>query len=395
MKKYVLIAGVLGVVAAFITGHELVGAALFLGLFVWLMLETMERQRFRFLAKGKATEVTLSLPQLHAAVIGDLSPHALMVEHGAKLSLVRFADAGVEWQKSFQTPPLAVALGPEGRLYYATETEVVLCDPDGRDLARISFEPPLYRQGYRFLFSADGRQVALHTPWFVQFVASDLSRLGQRIRYEEAGHFLKYAALSADGRGLLVAGALLLEEDEDSTAGMEARWDYWVQAQDGSWSQAWAKAYESYNNSHLRGVAIQGTALMAEVYQQGYEFRIYGQDGSPRWERPGGEHARLSPNGEHLVWQNAFDEVILSRVSDKAERWKLKHEEVVRLKAVDDQGRVFMVEGRRLKVLAPDGKLLWQDVFKEDPTSLALGSRGRLLVIKDDKAGFIRVPFDV
>ena len=158
--------------------------------------------------------------------------------------------------------------------------------------------------------------LALHTPWFIQFAARrTLSRLGQRIRYEEAGHFLKYAALSADGLGLLLAGALLLEEDEESNAaGMEARWDYWTRDAQGQWSQAWAKAYESYNNSHLRGVAIQGSTLLAEVYQAGYEFRLYRPDGTPLWERPGGERALLSPDGRYLLWQSAYEGIQLSEV---------------------------------------------------------------------------------
>jgi outer membrane protein assembly factor BamB len=161
------------------------------------------------------------------------------------------------------------------------------------------------------------------------------------------------------------------------------------------WTQAWAKAYESYNNTHLRGVAIRGKTLLAEVYQQGYEFRLYREDGTPLWERPGGERALLSPDGTQLVWQNEFDETRLSSVHDKAERWKRKNEALVRLKAVDDRGRVLLVEGRRLSVLDAGGKLLWEDFFKEDPGSLALGSGGRLLVIKGDKAGLLKVPFDV
>ena len=395
MKKYIFLIWALGAVVALLGGHAALGAGLGLGLFVWLAVETQRRQQFSFLARNPGLQRVVSLPQLHVGFVSEHSEHALLVEHNTKLSLVRFKDASIEWQKSFEAAAQAVAVGPEGRLYYATETELVLCDAQGRDAARLAFEPPLYRQGYRILLSGDGRTLALHTPWFIQFAATDLSALGQRIRYEDAGHYLKYAALSADGRGLLLAGALLLDVDEDSTSGMEARWDYWTCDDAGHWAQAWAKAYESYNNTHLRGVAIQAGTLLAEVYQQGYEFRLYRADGTALWERPGGERALLSPDGTHLVWQNEFDETRLSSVHDKAERWKRKNEALVRLKAVDDQGRVFLVEGRRLSVLDAKGQLVWEDYFKEDPSSLALGSGGRLLVTKGDKAGLIMVPFDV
>lgn len=395
MKKYLFLAWVLATALALLGRHAGWGLGSALGLFAWLAYETRRRERFRFLARHPGLERVLSLPQLHTGFVAGLSGHALLVEHNTKLSLVRFKDAGIEWQKNFEQAAQAVAVGPQGRLYYATETELVLCDADGRDAARLSFEPPLYRQGYRLLLSADGSTLALHTPWFIQFAASDLSALGQRIRYEEAGHYLKYAALAADGRGLLLAGALLLDMDEDSSSGMEARWDYWTRAEDGAWSQAWAKAYESYNNTHLRGVAIQGQTLCAEVYQQGYEFRLYRPDGAALWERPGGERALLSPDGRYLVWQNEFEETRLSSVADKAERWKRKNEALVRLKAVDDQGRVLLVEGRRLSIFDAAGRLVWEDFFKEDPGSMALGPQGRLLVIKGDKAGLIRVPFDV
>jgi hypothetical protein len=187
---------------------------------------------------------------------------------------------------------------------------------------------------------------------------------------------------------------LLLEESEEATAGMEARWDYWTCDASGLWTQAWAKAYESYNNSHLRGVAIAGETLVAEVYQQGYEFRLYQPDGSVLWERPGGERAVLSPNGQYILWQSHFEGLQLSRVSDKQQLWARKSEDQWRLKAVDDKGRVFLLEGRHLLVLDQSGKILWDDWFKNDPSQLSLGRQGRLCVVLDDKAGFIQVPFD-
>lgn len=395
MKKYIFLTGIFAALSLLALGQIkallLVGA----GLFIWLAVETQLRRRFRFLAKHPQRESGLSLPRLHVSFVSEHSPHALLVEHGTKLTLARFADAGVQWQKEFNETAQAVVTGPGGCLYYATETELVLCDALGRDQARLNFEAPLLRQGYRLHLSQDGSQLALHTPWFIQFAEPDLSRLGQRIRYEEAGHFLKYVALAPDGRGLLLAGALLLDVDEDSSAGIEARWDYWTLGSDGAWTLAWAQSYESYNNTHLRGVAIQGQSLLAEVYQQGYEFRLYSPEGQAVWLRPGGERAQLSSDGSTVLWQNAFDELHLSRVADQSLLWKRKIVDHVRLKSVDAKGHSFLVEGRRLSVLDPAGNTLWEDWFKEDPSQLSLGPGGRLCVISGVQAGLIRVPFDV
>jgi hypothetical protein len=394
VKRYVFILWIGALLAALFFSRPVAGA-LAVGLFVWLAYETRQRQRFRFLAKHREAERVLTLgPDLHLALASRTEAQVLTVEHGPVLSLHAFNSGALLWRRPFEAAPQAVLCGPGGRLYYATETELVSCDAQGHDGARLAFEPPLFRQSYSLHLSADGGTLALQTPWFIQFAAPDLSRLGQRIRYEEAGHYLKYAALSADGKGLLLAGALLLEESEEATAGMEARWDYWTCDTAGLWTQAWAKAYESYNNSHLRGVAIQGRTLLAEVYQQGYEFRLYQPDGRAVWERPGGERAVLSPNGEYILWQSHFEGLQLSRVADKQQLWARKSEEQWRLKAVDDQGRCFLLEGRHLLVLDSSGQVRWEDWFKHDPSQFSLGPQGRLCVALDAKAGFIQVPFD-
>jgi hypothetical protein len=400
VKKFVFIVWlllILGLALGALAG--LAGAAA-AGLFMWLAVETQRRRRFSFLAQHRSLETDITVSEaLHLGLASQLSSHALLVEHGPKLSLATFGSQRLGWHREFSTPPQAVLSGPEGMLYYATDDALVLCDKQGRDAARLSFEPPLFRQSYALHLSADGSVLALQTPWFIQFASPDLSRLGQRIRYEEAGHYLKYAALSADGKGLLLAGALLLDGPEDEAegetkSGIEARWDYWTCDEKGHWSQAWAKAYESYNNSHLRGVAIQGSVLLAELYQEGYEFRLFNPAGEALWERPGGERALLSPSGAYLLWQNHFDGLVLSQVEGKQKLWARKGDQSIRLRAVDDQGRVLLLEGRQLSVLDRQAKLLWQDWFRVDPEQLSLGRGGRLCVVSGDRAGLIQVPFD-
>jgi hypothetical protein len=395
LKKAIFVGWMLALAALLALGQGWMAALALLGLFVWLAVETKRRQAFSFLLLHRDIQRVLILsPDLHVVWSGRHEAHALVLEHGPRFSLVDFNSGKKMWSRELPAPQ-AVLPAPGGGLYVAEATQLKLLRADGSETA-LGFEAPLLRQNYSLHLSGNGRTLALQTPWFIQFFAPDLSRLGARIRYEEAGHFLKHAALSFDGNGLLLAGALLLEEDEeDGAGGLEARWDYWTQAQDGAWKQAWAQAHSSASNSHLRGVSISedGSILAAEIYQDGYEFKLFKPDGTLLWQRLGGERPALSPQGKYLLWENSFTGVELSTVLDQKQLWAQALQAKLRLKAVDSQGRCLLLEGTRLRVLDAKGAVLWEDYFKEDPAQLSLGPGGRLAVIKDDKLGLLKVPF--
>ena len=95
----------------------------------------------------------------------------------------------------FEKTPLDLLPIAGGRLLLAYEERLALCDLHGRELAALAFEAPLLRQAYRLLLSPDGAWGALVTPWFVQVFDSGLRGLHGRIRFEDAGHYIKYAAI--------------------------------------------------------------------------------------------------------------------------------------------------------------------------------------------------------
>jgi hypothetical protein len=235
----------------------------------------------------------------------------------------------------------------------------------------------------------------LHTPWFIQSVDPELGSLGPRLRYEEAGHYMKYAALAADGSRLYTAGALLLDQDAEDASGaaMEARWDAW-ELRDGAWANVWKQSYESYNNSHLRGLGVSadGSLLCAELYQEGYEFRLCRPDGSLLWKRAG-EHPVLSPRGAWVLWENAFDGVVLTSLADTQKRFSVKFEDKVRFKTVAEDGSCLVLAGRRFHLYGPDGQVRWEAWLKTDPQDLGLGPQGRLAAIHGRHAAAIRLPW--
>jgi hypothetical protein len=288
--------------------------------------------------------------------------------------------------------PLAVLVRPDGRVLWADESSLHLSDGPGEPLASLPFEPPLFRQGYRLLMTPDGRHAVLHTPWFIQAFDPDLKALGPRLRYEDVGHYMKHAVLSADGSRVYTAGALLLDPEEGG-AGMEARWDAWDLEAD-AWRPAWKGAYQSYNNSHLRGLQLSddGQRLCVELYQEGYEFHIYDAEGRLLWKRAG-EHPVLSGDGALLLWESHFDGVVLSRIDDQSVVYKHGFEEKVRLKAVQADGHALVLAGRHCLVLGPDGRPRWDAWFKTDPYDLGLGPQGRLVVIRQDRAAILALPW--
>jgi hypothetical protein len=393
MRKHVFLAFVAATCVALGLRAWAAAAGLFALGFAWVLWETHERTRFAFIARRACPEQHVQLgSEVQALAASRTAPWALLVEAGPTVSLLSLEDGRLRWTRGFEGGALALVARPDGCLLWASADRLHLAGPDGKDLAELAFDAPLYRQGYKLLLSGDGRRAVLHTPWFVQAFDPDLKQLGPRLRYEEAGHYMKYAVLSADGTRLYTAGALLLDEEEGGAA-MEARWDAWALGED-AWTNLWKHAYESYNNSHLRGLSLSadGQLLCAELYQEGYEFRLHLPDGSLRWKRAG-EHPVLSPKGAYVFWENRFDGVVLTRLVDQQKAFSRNFEEKVRYKAVAEDGSCFIAAGSRLYKLSAAGETLWEAAFRADPSDLALGPDGHLALFGGDHAGVLYLPW--
>jgi hypothetical protein len=373
-KKFILLAGGLALLFLLQRGQWVSATGLAAALFAWLAVETRLRSRFRF-TDGSGRETGIEIRDEVTDLRFDFS--AVFIHAVGKLTLAP-ADAGRTWTRSFEVPPLAVLGLPQGRLIHAHEDHLSLTDAQGRDVRSLSFEAPLLRQGYRLLAASDGSCAALVTPWFVQVFDTELKALRGRIRYEDAGHYFKYAAMAPQGRGLLLAGAYLL--DEEAGGALEARWDWWEPQAGWDWVRRWSRARESYENSQLRGVQVSsdGGVLCTELYRAGYEFAVQEPGGGTLWERRGGEKPVLSPGAGALAWENGPDELVLSRGRDGGEMWKWRHQELIRLKRPMDDGSCLVLEGRCLRSFNADGGQgpeLW---LKEDAQHVALGLRGGL-----------------
>ena len=127
MKKYLFIAWVLGIVALAWSRLGWAAGLLALALFAWLLHETRQRMRPRFLARWHKAETVLTVsPSLHLGCGQPLTPHALLVEHGPQLILAAFPGGAIEWRRGFDAAPQAVLCGDSGnRLYYATDDALV------------------------------------------------------------------------------------------------------------------------------------------------------------------------------------------------------------------------------------------------------------------------------
>ena len=240
------------------------------------------------------------------------------------------------------------------------------------------------------MLSADGGTLLLHTPWFFQFFALNLQSAGQRVSCEETGHYLKYAAISGRGDRIFFAGAKLLEEEQSA----EARWGSWV-FQHGIWKPDWAGAAESYGNSHLRGVTISqdGKTLLLELYQERYEARIYNSDGTMRMRKEGVERPSMSPDAFLMLWENKADGLVLGDMKGKLKLWNRLGVEKIRHKTVDNSGKTFAIEGRRLLRLEQNGDLLKEAWFNADPFRMVSSTDGSMLaVVRQSKGGFVGLP---
>lgn len=391
MKKYIFLSSVFVTLAALLAGRFDVAGMAFGLLFAWLLLETKRRQRFRFLVGPGVKERIIDSPGVLTVTPSPLAERYLAWGRSGA-AMLRWPDGGVQWQRPLDGVPLALLPLDDGSLIYALADELVRLGPQGHGGTRRAFTPPLYRQSYKLHLSEDGATLVLHTPWFVQILPADLSGDGQRLTWEEVGHYIKYLALTPDGASLLLAGALLLED----SPGIEARWDCYRRQSDGRWAPAWKGAYESYNNTHLRGLQSlrQGGLYLAEVYQEGYELRFFDQDGAAVWKRAG-EKPVFDPSAAWMLWENPLAGLTLTAWEGKEKRWALKPEGPLRWKQVAADGSSLCLEGQALCGRAVDGSPAWSARFVNDPQQFCVSADGaRWAVWSRDKLGFISVPRD-
>jgi hypothetical protein len=271
----------------------------------------------------------------------------------------------------------------------AYDDRLSLCDGQGKDLRSLAFDPPLLRQGYRLMASQDGVRAALATPWFVQVFDLDLGRLLGRVRFEDAGHYIKYAALGPSGSGLLLGGAYLLDQEDGGA--LEARWDWWESAGEGTWERRWGQAREGYENSQLRGVQVggDGAVLCTELWRSGYAFELRRPDGTLLWEKPGGERPVLSPGGARVAWENGPDCLVMSG-TDGHEFWRWRPKEQIRLKQPYDDASCLVLEGRCLRRFSPQGTPGPEIWLKNDAAHVALGAQGCLALAAGRHGALLR-----
>lgn len=386
IKAAAFVVGLLVVAGSAALGHRRLALAIAASVFAWLLFETRRRTRFRF-SEGPVREETFTLAQEAVDLVCGAS--AVFVHPRGALSVHRFG-SGCASLLSLEGSPLAVLPLEQGRLLCAHEDRLSLCDARGREQKALAFEPALMRQSYRLLAAADGSRGALVTPWFAQVFDLSLEHLRGRVRFEDAGHYFKYAALGSSGRGLLLAGACLLPEEEGGA--LEARWDWWEQGQGGVWDRRWARARESYENSQVRGVQVggDGGVLCTEVWREGYAFELRGADGGLLWERPGGERPVLSPSGAKVVFELP-GQVLVVGDSDGRERWRWTHRERLRLKRVLDDGSCLVLEGRCLRRFGPGGVQAPEIWLKNDAEHLSMGLGGRLVLAGGRKGACLRL----
>jgi hypothetical protein len=216
----------------------------------------------------------------------------------------------------------------------------------------------------------DSAILALVTPWFAQVFDPALRGLSGRVRYEDAGHYFKYAALAPGKPGLLLAGAYLL--DDDAGPALEARWDWWEPGPQG-WVRRWARAREGAENSQLRGVQTAGGVACVELWRTGYEFEVQARDGATLWAKRGGERPVLSPGGAVVAWEDGPGVLALTRVQGGVELWRRKVGDTLRLKRPLDDGSCVALEGRFLRGYSPQGGPLGERALERDAEHAVLG----------------------
>lgn len=388
MKKYVFIILALSLLASVALRAWAAAAGLALGTFAWLAWETQLRTRFRFVQGRGHHEAAFELGAecAHFEVATDGSCAVFATLDGS-LSMRAF-DGREIWKRPSEPGILALLPLPGGACIYALGSELVRVSPQGNVEARMEFDAPPFRQSYRLLAGPGG--VLLHTPWFLQFFHPDLSEAGQRIRCEDTGHYMKYAAWSVQGDRVFFAGAKLLEEEQST----EARWGSW-KLDGGAWVADWADAADHYGNSHLRGLGISrdGTTLSLEIYHERYEARLLNKDGSLRLKKESAEHPAMSPDASLLAWESQADGLVLGDGADFKKIWIRKTGQRIRHKAVAEGGDCLVIEGRSLLRLNRDGAPVWEGVFRTDPFRISASADGSTLaLLRQGKAAIFRFP---
>lgn len=374
-KKSLLLGGLLGLGILAALRLWPWAAAAGLALFAWLCLETRARMRFRF-SEGGARERGWDFDSEVLDLRAGAS--AVFIHAGGAVSVAPLSGGRIH-RPVFERTPLALLPLDGERLLLAYEERLALCDLQGREGASLAFEAPLLRQAYRLLLSPDGAWGALATPWFVQVFDSGLRGLHGRVRFEDAGHYIKYAAFGPQGRSLLLAGAYLL--DEESGGALEARWGWWERDGNDAWVRRWGQAREGYENSQLRGVQLSEDGMLActELWRSDYAFELRKADSSLLWENRGGERPVLSPKGACVAWEKGPDSLVLSR-ADSTELWRYRFKERIRLKRPLDDGSCLALEGRCLRRFGPTGEQGPEIWLKNDAERVALGARDVLVL---------------
>jgi hypothetical protein len=389
LKKYVFIAFCLGITFSLAFSQWGAAGALMALLFSWVFLENSRRSRFRFLQGTGFDEASFELggdpAQMEISADGSC---AVFVSSDGSMSM-RSAKGVEIWRMPCEPGILAWLPLPGGACYYAVGDELVLLNPEGQVVARLPFDPPPFRQSYRLSLSGDASTLMFHTPWFLMLLSPDLKGESQRVDASEAGHYLKYAAISPAGDRVFFAGAKLLEGEQAT----EARWGSWKKSR-GKWGPDWAQAAEGEGggNSHLRGArfSADGAALLLELYQEGYEFRILGPDGSLKWRRAGVEHPVLSPDASLVLWESKIDGLVLADTSNREKLWSMKPQARIRHKQLASDGTSLLLEGNRFKKIGRDGSELWQALFKADPYRITPASgSAKFAMVYMNRCGFL------
>jgi hypothetical protein len=389
-RRWALAAGAVLALGLALAGEARVAEGLIAAFLLWLAWRTRRRQRAHF-SGGHADERGLVLDEEISALEAVAGkPWALLTHPGQKVSLLELPSLRIRFSRGFAAPPLAAIADGEGRLLWASEDRLHRSSTAGPDEAELAFEAPLLRQSYRMHLNPDQSLAALSTPWMLQAFRPDLSALEGRVRWEDAGHYFKYAALAPGGGALCLAGARLLDEGEGGGGATEAHWGLW-RKEGGAWTRSWAQAAESYASTQLRGVSFvaEGRLVLVELHRQGYAFQLAGLDGGVRLER-NGEHPVLSPDGRRLAYESEAGLHLCD--GDGVERWRWPHQERIRAKRVAGDGSVMVLEGLHLRWLDPLGKERWHRVWREDPQLLALAEPPWLAVAAGRRVAALRLP---